>query len=91
MKGESCQKMKNLFQFICRFYQATPEVSVHPWMGVKYAPRGKGPLLAPPFFQSVFTIDILVNLDGEYCQVKCSMFGEKENKKLKALDVKNKL
>jgi hypothetical protein len=36
-------------------------------------------------------IDILVNLDGEYCQVKYSMFGEKENKKLKALDVRNKL
>jgi hypothetical protein len=30
-------------------------------------------------------IDILLNLDGEYCQVKYSMFGEKENKKLKAL------
>jgi hypothetical protein len=35
--------------------------------------------------------DILVNLDGEYSQVKYSMFGEKDNKKLKALDVKNKL
>jgi hypothetical protein len=39
----------------------------------------------------VESIDILVNLDGEYCQVKYSMFGEKENKKLKALDVKYKL
>jgi hypothetical protein len=40
---------------------------------------------------SSLIIDILVNLDGEYCQVKYSMFGEKENKKLKALDVKYKL
>jgi hypothetical protein len=33
----------------------------------------------------VRTIDILVNLDGEHCQDKLSMFGEKENKKLNVL------
>jgi hypothetical protein len=34
------------------------------------------------------TIDILVNLDGEHCQAKFCIFGEKEYKKLKALDGK---
>jgi hypothetical protein len=33
----------------------------------------------------VFCIDILVNLDGEHCQDKLCMFGEKENKKLNLL------
>jgi hypothetical protein len=30
--------------------------------------------------ETVVTIDILVSLDGEHCQVKFSMFGEKKRR-----------
>jgi hypothetical protein len=75
-------KYTNIFH--CKTLQSLPKLEFLVW---KQTIRQPWTRLTRTGFrdQLVEPIDILVNRDGEHCQDKLSIFGEKENKKLNVL------